>query len=348
MNTIYGDYRVIAKLGRRNNNQYYRLKCVVCGHEKECGATNLLKQDNHHSKLNCKEDYYAPYIGQQFGDYVITDISLFGNKGYCATIKCVVCGHTVEHMPFTKAIEHRHHSAYVCHDDYHRCLIGKTFGDLIVTEVVGHNNDVAMLYKCKCVKCGTESIELMQGLKKLPKHGAHCFKRIPPSPYKDVIAQRFWNMYQRCNNPNNNNYKHYGGRGIRLCYESPVDLYLDFYDEMVEFSKTHKLSNSTFDRIDVNGNYEKNNLRVTDHCVQSTNTRRKKVFILSKGNERVLSDSSAAAAKHIGSTASAVGNVVRGASKTCNGWRLHKLVDVGADLNKVSRDESVTTKLIVT
>lgn len=347
METVYDDYIIMKDLGYRNSNRHYLVKCRVCGHEKECSFTNLKRQDNHHSARNCKDDYYAPFVGEQHGDYIIT--AIYNNAGkYNATVQCSVCGHTVSGIHAREAFKERRHNATTCRDDYYKQAIGNVYGDIKIVGLGGYTKGGNKQYVCKCTKCGVQSLETMLSLKRFPKHGAHCLKAIPPSPYKTAVMRRFSDMYQRCNNPNNNNYKHYGGRGIKLRYESAVDLYLDFYDELVEFAKTHGLKDSTFDRIDVNGDYEKGNLRIASHSVQSTNTRRKKVFILSKGDERVLSDSSAAAAKYIGSTASAVGNVVRGASKTCNGWKLHKRIDVSEDLNKVSKCESVTTKLIVT
>lgn len=348
MKTVYDDYRIIKDVGRRNSNRYYLVKCEVCGHEKECSLTNLKKQDNHHSKYNCKADYYAEFIGKAYGDYIVADIYHSDSK-FLASVRCTVCGHIVKDMLVADALRLRYHSAVACREDYYNDIIGRTYGDLEIIEHAGYRESQRQhLFLCECTKCGMRSVESLLTLRRDPKHGMRCFKLVPDSPYKATVARRYNNMVQRCTNPNNSNYKHYGAKGVKLLYESPMDLYKDFYDDLVEHSKKHGLRDSTFDRIDVNGNYERDNLRIATQSVQSTNTRRKRVFILCKGNERVLSDSSAAAGKYIGSSSSAVGNVVRGESKTCNGWRLYKIIPTNADLDEVSRCESVTTKLIVT
>jgi hypothetical protein len=57
-------------------------------------------------------------------------------------------------------------------------------------------------------------------------------------------------MRQRCQNSKDNNFKYYGGRGIKVC---------DAWNDYVNFSNWIKTSNYkdnlTIERIDVNGNY---------------------------------------------------------------------------------------------
>lgn len=80
-------------------------------------------------------------------------------------------------------------------------------------------------------------------------------------------------IIQRCENPNDRNYKNYGGRGIRVCSE--------WHD-----SKTFicwALSNGyddslSIDRINVDGDYEPNNCRWTDLYTQRNNTKRNHVI----------------------------------------------------------------------
>src|SRR5699024_6277604 len=76
-------------------------------------------------------------------------------------------------------------------------------------------------------------------------------------------------MKQRCLNPNNDSYHHYGGRGITIC-EKWVKDYSNFYKWAT--SNGYR-DNLTIDRIDVNGNYTPSNCRWVGWEEQSTNKR---------------------------------------------------------------------------
>lgn len=61
-------------------------------------------------------------------------------------------------------------------------------------------------------------------------------------------------MKQRCTNPNAPNYKHYGGKGIRLCPR--WELFHNFLADMGE-----RPPETSLDRIDGTKNYNKENCR---------------------------------------------------------------------------------------
>lgn len=84
------------------------------------------------------------------------------------------------------------------------------------------------------------------------------------------LYRRWRDMKSRCFNPNNCNYKHYGGRGITVC-----DEWLDFNNFKV-WALNHGYSKElSIDRIDNNGNYEPNNCRWVTHNIQCINMRHK-------------------------------------------------------------------------
>lgn len=82
-------------------------------------------------------------------------------------------------------------------------------------------------------------------------------------------------MFQRCYNPNANNYARYGGRGIRIC---------ERWSKFAAFIKDmgKRPNNKTIDRVDNNGNYEPENCQWATAKEQRAN-RRKQMTVRPKG-----------------------------------------------------------------
>lgn len=78
-------------------------------------------------------------------------------------------------------------------------------------------------------------------------------------------------MISRCTNPNNTKYHHYGGRGItfHLCFAK----YEDFVSWLRANDMYPKPDGMSFDRINVNGNYEPGNVRWSTYTEQNRNAR---------------------------------------------------------------------------
>ena len=79
----------------------------------------------------------------------------------------------------------------------------------------------------------------------------------------------FGTIKQRCNNPNRNQYKDYGGRGIKVLFESSDE----FVDYIVDVLKIDPRG-LEIDRVNNNGNYEKGNIRFVTPQENCNNRRR--------------------------------------------------------------------------
>lgn len=73
-------------------------------------------------------------------------------------------------------------------------------------------------------------------------------------------------MRQRCNNPNSDQWKWYGGRGISICER--WDNFTLFLEDMGERPQGHSI-----DRINPDGNYEPSNCRWATPKQQAENNR---------------------------------------------------------------------------
>jgi hypothetical protein len=113
------------------------------------------------------------------------------------------------------------------------------------------------------------------------KQNSHCnnLEWVETDPYfhgksKSIEYRCFRGMWARCNNENDQSFKHYGGRGITVCPEwvSFEQFYKDMGDRP---SKDHSL-----DRIDVDGNYEPGNCRWATRIEQCCNKRNNIIYNL--------------------------------------------------------------------
>lgn len=101
---------------------------------------------------------------------------------------------------------------------------------------------------------------------------------------KERLYFTWCHIRQRCKNPNNKQYKHYGGRGIKVCEE---------WNDYAVFRKwaisNGYADNLTIDRMNNDGDYEPTNCRWVDIKTQCNN-RRTNRYITCRGKTHTLAE----------------------------------------------------------
>ena len=173
-------------------------------------------------------------------------------------------------------------------------LKGQRFGRLVALELVGRNEHRSNLWRCKC-DCGNECVIDASALKNGHTQSCGCLMRETVSKQftkhgesKSRLYVIWCGMINRCEVPSHTGYKHYGGRGIKVCDEWRND-YTAFRDWALAngYDENAERGDCTIDRIDVNGNYEPSNCRWADWSTQMKNRRpRKKGYKRGSYDER--------------------------------------------------------------
>lgn len=152
-------------------------------------------------------------------------------------------------------------------------LSGNVYGKLTVLQL-SHTKNRKSYWVCQC-SCDNKTITIVRSdcLTSGNTKSCGCLNYehaiITHNMSKTKLYHIWASMKNRCYNENDTNFKHYGGKGIKV-YDDWINSFEDFHLWSIDNGYIEN-SNLTIDRIDTYGNYEPSNCRWVTQKIQNNN-----------------------------------------------------------------------------
>lgn len=160
---------------------------------------------------------------------------------------------------------------------------GQQFGKLFVIKELEPYKDGHRKILCSCV-CGNKKEIRLQGLRNGEEPSCGCRMKELVSKLKTTHGKSksaeyiiYHSLLKRCYDKTSSDYHRYGSRGI-IVQTSWRESFENFYQDLINTIGLRPSKLYSIDRIDNNGNYEKNNIKWSTKQEQANNRRSNKLI----------------------------------------------------------------------
>jgi len=202
-------------------------------------------------------------------------------------------------------------------------LLGMKFSNLLVIKQAESSRTGCARWICRCELCGSETAIFASNLKNgRTKMCKSCSEKRKTTHglSRDRIYTVWQAILRRCENPKNEHYHDYGGRGIAVCEEWHDLRTFAKWAYSNGFAPSAKRGECTIERRDVNGNYCPENCFWANMKTQGRNKRNNRLLQTSEGDKTIT---------ELSENAGILATTVSGRIK--RGWSIEAALNIPVD-----------------